>query len=271
MATRTDPILTSNTPDRVYYASGVMLSADDFIAEQTYHRGRLARSLRNLSGFGTVAGLNVSIDPPGAGHPDETVEVTAGLAIDRVGRVIEIPRKSCLRLQRWFDEPDLTVHLTPAFKPGGALDGNVIVDVFVGFHECERGRTPAFAAGPFDALDATTPSRVRDAYELKLILRLEDAPPLPKDPFDAVKAAAAGGTRADIQAALLAVDFENPPTPVEYVAIQDQTSVLLARITLPVTRGAVGARPTRKAGAAVNNQLRPFAYPAALLARWSDL
>ena len=32
MATRTDPILTSSTPDRVYYASGVMLSTEDFIA-----------------------------------------------------------------------------------------------------------------------------------------------------------------------------------------------------------------------------------------------
>src|SRR3954464_7895234 len=145
MATQTDPILASKTADRVFYAEGVMLSADDFMAEQTYHRGRLARSLLNLCGFGTVAGLNVSIVPPGADHPDETVQVTAGLAIDRAGRVIEVTREACLRLQRWFDEPSLTDSLTPAFKPTGATDGSVKVDVFLTFHECERGRTPAFA------------------------------------------------------------------------------------------------------------------------------
>lgn len=269
MASRTDPILTSTTPDRVYYASGVMLSADDFIAEQTYHRGRLARALRHLGGFGTVVGLNVSVVAAAAGHPDETVEVTPGLAIDRVGRVIEVPRRACLRLQRWFDEPDL--HLTAGFKPGGALDGNIVVDLFVSFHECERGRTPAFASGPFDALDATTPSRLRDAYKLDLFVRSEDAPPLPQDPFGGVKSAAAGGTKADFENALLAVDFENPPAPVEYVANQDQTSVLLARITLPVARTAVGARPTRKAGTTVDNHVRPFVYPWPLLGRWSGL
>src|SRR2546423_2989582 len=102
MATRTDPILDSKNPDRVFYATGVMLSADDFIAEQTYHRGRLARTLSNLNGFGTIGGLKVAIVPPGPGQPDETVAVTAGLALDRIARVIELPRKACLRLQRWF-------------------------------------------------------------------------------------------------------------------------------------------------------------------------
>jgi len=271
MATRSDPILRAKNPDRVYYAEGVMLSAEDFVAEQTYHRGRLARSLRHLGGFGTIAGLNVSIVGAGPGHPEETVEVTAGLAIDRAGRVIEVPRKACLRLQRWFDDPELTATLTPAFKPGGDLEGNMVADVFVAFHECERGRTPAFASGPYDALDATTPSRVRDAYELKLILRQEDAPPVPKDPFENVKSAAAGGTVKDLQDALLAVDFENPPTPVECVAKQDQTSVLLARLTLPVQRDSLAARPTRRAGATWNNYVRPFAYPAHLLARWNGL
>ena len=50
-------------------------------------------------------------------------------------------------------------------------------DIFLAFHPCERGYTPAFASGPFDALDASQPSRVRDAYELTLVPR-----PKPESP-----------------------------------------------------------------------------------------
>jgi hypothetical protein len=44
----------------------------------------------------------------------------------------------------------------------GAPFNGVIADVFLNFVVCERGKTPAFASGPFDALDAIAPSRLRD-------------------------------------------------------------------------------------------------------------
>ena len=43
-------------PERVNYATGVLLQAEDFRDEQTYHRGRLATALRHLVGFGTRRG-----------------------------------------------------------------------------------------------------------------------------------------------------------------------------------------------------------------------
>ena len=54
-----DPLTGAYTPERVNYATGIMLQADDFEAEQTYHRGRLAQLMRHLMGFGTLAGLKV--------------------------------------------------------------------------------------------------------------------------------------------------------------------------------------------------------------------
>ena len=45
----------------------------------------------------------------------------------------------------------------------------------------QRGKTPAFAVGPFDATDAVVPSRLRDEYELRLVPRPHGTvvPPVP--------------------------------------------------------------------------------------------
>jgi hypothetical protein len=195
MTTRTDPLPNAQTLDRLFYATGVLLDAADFEAEQSYHRGRLARALAYLHGTGTVAGLEVeyalTTDPatiPGgpAGHVEQLV-VHPGLAIDRLGRLIEVPRAACLRLDQWYDslagsQDQLDVDaLIAAHKqvdreitgrPGDPF-GAVVADVFLRFAACDRGKTPAFASGPFDALNAVQPSRVRDAFDLDLVLRPE--------------------------------------------------------------------------------------------------
>ena len=84
-------------PDRLFYATGILLDAEDFKAEQLYHRGRLSRALAYLHGGGTVAGLRVEwVKPlePGEdakfprGRAEEIV-VAPGIAVDRLGRVIE--------------------------------------------------------------------------------------------------------------------------------------------------------------------------------------
>ena len=44
-AERIDPLKAKQQPpDRVFYATGVLLDAEDFSAEQTYHRAQLARA-----------------------------------------------------------------------------------------------------------------------------------------------------------------------------------------------------------------------------------
>ena len=86
-----DPLETLLYPDRVNYANGVLLDEKDFKAEQAYFRGRMGRALSYLHGFGTVAGLKVvtvSSDP-------HTIRVMPGLAIDRIGRLIELHVPYC--------------------------------------------------------------------------------------------------------------------------------------------------------------------------------
>lgn len=258
--------------DRVFYATGAMLNVDDFNAEQAYHRGRLARALAYLHGWGTVAGLRVEIEPPvppDADHPDgreEALAVHPGMAIDRLGRIIEVPREACLRLDRWF--AGKRAELAPL------VSGDVVLaDVFLSFVSCERGLTPAFASGGFEALNAHSPSRIRDSYSLELLPRRPDAL-LPANTWPDGFAA---GNPEERRAALLDAIFgawregtefwsetTNGPEPLrEHQEGEDTTAVFLARVTLPVTGTGTGFR--RAGAATVDNSVRPIVYTAG---RW---
>src|SRR5262249_56717521 len=93
---------------------------------------------------------------------------------------IELPGSACIRLNNWYNGQSAD-SLIAALH--GAPFNGVVADVFIRFFLCERGKTPAFATGPFDALDAVQPSRLREFYKLELVLRNEADPPLPANPW----------------------------------------------------------------------------------------
>jgi hypothetical protein len=288
----TDPLMPKQDdvegiqPDRLFYATGVLLDAQDFQTEQLYHRSRLAQVLRYLGGSGTVAGLEVipkrqvapgQTDPDEASgmvYPegrDEEIRVQPGLAIDRLGRLIEVTRPHCIRLDPWFiqNRANLLVQDSPY--------SGIVADVFLRFVVRERGRTPAVAAGPFDALDAVTPSRLRDGSELHLVARSEPADQLPTklptDPWSSIAALPA----TDRPAALHRLMFDAwqgtdarsagdlKPLP-EHRPNQPTTDLFLARVILPATQ--VNGKVSRTEGATVRveNQHRRFIYPIPAIA-----
>jgi hypothetical protein len=72
---------------RPNYFSGQMLSADDFTAEQEYHRGKQRLHNLHCHGFGVVQGLKVSTVKENAGW---TVVIEPGFAIDPAGNEIQL-------------------------------------------------------------------------------------------------------------------------------------------------------------------------------------
>jgi len=305
MSTRTkldrDPIRKSS-PDRLHYATGELLGADDFVQEQTYHRRQLAQALLFLHGRGSVAGLEAVLrTDPG---PDDLSEVhlliRPGIAIDGEGRLIEVPRPACLRLRRWFDfiaarKPQTRSATDPAWDvgdlraawradaagpPGGGL---VVADVFLAFHSCDRGYTPAFATGPFDALDASQPSRVRDGYELTMVLRPENPLPPRFDPWAEVEGTPADRITKAREASFKMWDALKLPAAdkkeawKEVPAGTDPSAVLLARVKLPAAPPP--ADPLLPPGAVweadswndptkvVDNTVRSFVLPPAAMLR----
>lgn len=281
MAKGDDSLPLQEGPDRVHYATGVLLGAEDFQAEQDYHRGRLARALAYAMGHGTLAGLEVAHEPaqPADGaNParSERLLVAPGLAIDRLGRQIEVAKSRCLRLDEWYaaQSPQL---LRQAWHDSGNLwsgaPSGVAADLFIRFVVCERGKTPAFASTAFDSFDSVTAARLRDGFEIELILRQEATPALPQPQWPDFGSDAATLREAIFNAWREGSAFSTlqglDPLP-EHVPGQDTSSLFLARVLLPADQGPIGARPARRLSetVVVRNELRPFVVTANALARW---
>lgn len=293
-----DPLYARPAPERPVYATGVLLDADDFLDEQTYHRGRLARALAFLTGGGTLVGLRVGHVPEEEGIVEE-IRVAPGLTTDRLGRLVEVPRPACLRVQRWWDatfaedegdtllraayeDVERFVSVRAAAEAGAddrpPLPGRAVVaDVFVRFVACEQGFTPSFASGPYDALDSVTTARLRDAYELLLVPRDgldDDFDGLPPGGPELADIADPDERRAALQDAVLEGWPEGgtagrsdslPPLPEHPVGI-DPTAQFLARVLIPVTGDAPPERDG--GGVVVDNWARRFVPSAHLLQRW---
>ncbi len=141
--------------------------------------------------MGTAAGLYVAHDPHATPAVEGEVIVDPGLAVDPLGRLVEVTSRSCIRVKRWYEgyapntllirpKADLHVGLPTASLP----DYAVVADLFLRFRTYERGWTPALASGLYDATDAVSPARLRDGYELRLVPRVESLPPdVPKAPW----------------------------------------------------------------------------------------
>ena len=270
-------------PKRVFYATGRMLGVEDFQAEQDYHRGRLARTLLQLYGTGTVSGLLVQTD----GNADVKkleIQVSPGVAIDRVGRLIEVPRKVCIIIDKWLSQyvqswqnqrsgnapgtpiiadPNLAIH-----------DGaHLTVDVFVTFIPCTRELTPCFAAqDDYDATDAFAPNRLLDSFAMQLVLRTDASPKTPLDPWANL---GSQPTVAALRQLMLAGTLGPSGTLAEYPPQFDTTAVFLARILVPATAGTAGNPPawnlTGLGSASIDNTSRLFLIPMSVLSRWNGL
>jgi hypothetical protein len=273
-----DDDLMPHAAERVFYAAGALLTEDDFGTEQRYHRGRLGRVLAYLHGAGTVAGLDVRVDPvSGAGAE---IKVTPGIALDRLGRVIELPYEACLGLARWYEQQLETEldrdRLSGAFRTGtgGAAD-HIVVDVFARFVACARAPQPAFADSGADNLNGVQPSRVLDAAKLSLVVRHRD------DDLAAISPRPEGADAADVEAlrrfkrerlwqALQLEQQEPPRLPLgaEHVPIvHDGSEVLLGRVRIPSLR-AVGEPPRFDPDqpALFDEDVRLYSYAACELA-----
>lgn len=240
-----DPLAQPHDPDRVHYANGLLLDEADFAAEQAYHRGRLSRLLAYLQGTGTVAGLAVGIDT----SDGVEVRVSPGLAVDRLGRFIEVPGSCCLKLEAWFAQqaadPLGEERMQRAFRAaGGGLPDGVILDLFIKFAVRPRGRTPAFGSGNSDATDAFAPARLRDGFELELRIRDQADPlPVPESAFPSLSGLNAAQRRERVLAYKLQDAWREGSVwrqvggvlnhDVEHLQDQNGTEVLLARMRVP--------------------------------------
>ncbi len=279
-----DGLETRPVPERLYLHDGALLTQDHFRAEQLYHRGQVSRLALHLHGYGTVCGLNVQLDP--STGPEVEVKVAPGLALDRLGRLVELPYESCLDLGTWLrqqhDEPVTRGHVLTGLRPaGGGLPEHLVADVYLAFHACARQPEPAFATGNADTIDGVQASRILDTGQLSLVVRPAGDD---REPQSLVASQIAGPATPQairdykrLQAWGLTQPEDRPfrlpagGTLSEHIVAgnrQDGSEVLLARLVVPVVTAS--GQPVlfdetidlSQAAFQPDQSIRPYAYSA---------
>lgn len=133
--------------ERNKYYYGMLLSVEDFNAEQRYMNDKRRLLNRLVHGIGVVCGLNVvRLD-------DQTVSVESGMALDNTGReiVVDVPVTKKLSMINGYDS---------AMSSGS----NAYVYLCLEYSEGERGAAYSIAGG-----DGKAPNgRIREDYNLYL-------------------------------------------------------------------------------------------------------
>jgi hypothetical protein len=149
----------------VNYTYGMVLGVDDFTQEFAYLAGRDRWLARDCLGYGTVAGLAVSVEQ-NAGTGDTEVIVTAGTAVSPRGQLIKVTPTQCASLNKWLANTTnaQAVKDKLSLPPAGPLRLYVVLC----YRECATDTVP-IPGEPCRSEDASTaPSRLQDDFTLEL-------------------------------------------------------------------------------------------------------
>lgn len=134
----------TQSPRRVNFVDGQLLSAADLQGEQDYHRAM--RYLQNrLHGHGVIEGLEVTVDETG-------VHIGSGVAVDAQGREIVVAEPRCLRPDPQDSSGENDVLAVWAQTPGRVVPGPDGEDVVTLWIERPEVMLAAPGQGPPDAV-----------------------------------------------------------------------------------------------------------------------
>lgn len=274
---------------RVAYEAGMMLGLEATRDEQTYHRRRLNRHQYWLHGYGTLAGMVVSISPESVSEEVEKLSVrllvSPGIGIDGLGREVLIQESYCINLGDWLDAQSES-HLREGYSDA---DNLLWLKVCVRQKDCPVAKQPVLARKLNLSTDAVQPSRIADSVQLDLIPELpaangddayqpwahhqaiaDDLPALSEAEQamitqlenDGQQVAAA---QLRLHARLLhALDNDSIDARQLIHELENDARLLLARISIPVAD--INDLSIDPATISINNLVRPFLATASQLA-----
>lgn len=269
---------------RVAYEAGMMLGLEATRDEQAYHRRRLNRHQYWLHGFGTLAGMRVSIAPDT--NPESMtvrLQVSPGIGIDGLGREVLLHETYCLNLGEWLAAQSES-HLREGYNEA---DNLLWLKVCVRQKDCPVAQQPVLARKLNLSTDAVQPSRTADSVMLELIPQLPEAEETRYQPWachtpvqditptltdaeqktlaDLTAANASAGAQLSLHVRLLhALDSGGVSTRDLNDQLELGARLLLARIGITATEiNAIAVKPEL---ISINNLVRPFLVSASQLA-----
>ena len=163
--TKTRPGLQTFVRNRYFY--GKLLDVHHFELEQDYSNGKRWLLNRLISGYGVVCGLDVQ-----PADKERGVKVTEGIAIDRGGREIVVPRSSA----------PIDIPPRPEKYPNQYTQGNCepedYVHLCICFQQCESDPTPVLV-DDCGQTESCSSSAIQERY--KLVVRDCKAPEVDRD------------------------------------------------------------------------------------------
>jgi hypothetical protein len=272
---------------RVAYEAGMMLGLEATRDEQAYHRRRLSRHQYWLDGFGTLAGMRVSMTP--STHVNSTdpiavrLLVSPGIGVDGLGRDVLIYETYYIDLGEWLTA-QTEAHLREGYSDADDL---LWLKVCVRQKDTQVAKQPVLARKLNLSTDAVEPSRTAESVLLELIPELPESEETQYHPWachpsvassdpaltkaeqktldDVTAASAAAGAQLALHARLLhALDTTGVSVEDLNKKFEIGARLLLARVA--ITTKDVNAIVVNPQLISINNLARPFLVSASQLA-----
>jgi competence ComEA-like helix-hairpin-helix protein len=163
--TATPAVQAPDPSKHVNFSQGMVLGVDDFNQEFAYLSGRDQWLARDLLGYGTVCGLEVSPITEGSLAPG--VRVDPGVALNPRGQFIQVDAAQCASLTDWLNKDSVKADIVDNHRLTG---GRVSPYLVLCYRDCLTDNVPVpgepcrAETGMDDSL--LKPSRIQDDYRI---------------------------------------------------------------------------------------------------------
>jgi Collagen triple helix repeat (20 copies) len=149
----------------VNYTLGMVLGVDDFTQEYAYLSGHQQWLTRDLLGYGTAWGLQVTSllgNNAGAAYPE--VKVTTGVGVSPRGQLIYVSPDQCADLDDWIAARNQEIAARLTSPPANSIHLYAVLC----YRDCLTDNVPIAGEPCRSEENAMAPSRIADDFKLEL-------------------------------------------------------------------------------------------------------
>ncbi len=149
----------------VNFTTGMVLGAEDYRQQQAYSSGRDKWIVRDFHGYGTLNGLEVTLENDGERGP--MVRVTGGSAAAPSGQLICVGREQCGGINQWMATEEVAATLDAmSVEAGGTNSLRFPIWLVLCYRDCAIAPVPVPGEPCRSDEELMVPSRIADDYTL---------------------------------------------------------------------------------------------------------